>query len=263
MSSILSGFDSSNIAEDSHLLEFENNYELGDVVPEEEAEKVIDRKNKTLRKGEFILVREPSAKGYVYAIFEGHVVDTVLSYDAGDGSLSEAEAENVYKIKDYRSFGHEMKKSFKNASKRTPARVKWSKHKDIRIISGNHRKQFFHDATMQTNRSTYAYLLKHHAFSKDPVKFLNIAIVDEIVKNHVFNDYLALKALKIRVLHDDQLLQEFDRAADALEKIRHKYDRESNQKAKDLTLDQYQTAATVLKLFMHEVSRRGLEGKKG
>lgn len=261
MSSILNGFDSSQIAKDVQLLNLEDTYELGAVVPIEEAEKVINPKDKRLNKGEFVLVREPSAKGFIYAIFEGDD-DGGAFYDTGDGILIETNKEDVFKIRDYRSFETDVKKTrdlVEKGKKKKIPKIKWSSHRKIRIITEHQGSDVFRDSRVNENRSAYKYLLKRHAFSRDPLKFLKIEIVDEIVKNHVFNDFLALKALRIRVLHNTELLEEFDKAIDCLEAIRRQYENEDNPKAKDLSLERYQTAATILQLFMHEVSRRGLE----
>ena len=266
MSSILSGFDSSNIAQNEQLSELEKTYELGDVVPSEEAEKIIDRTDKKFRQGDFVLAFDISVNAYIYAVFEGDISGEGLGYDAGDGILTLTEEANLYKIKDYRSstFSSEtLEESPTHKHKNSHKTVSWSDKKSIRIIKdvkGNPYNEAIHDTKMRADTSTYKHLLKHNAFSKDTRKFLEIEIVKEIVKHHhTFTHELAFVALRIRVLHDDELINEFDKAISKLEAIEKKYRRETNQKAKEHTFEQCQASSTTLRLFLNEIIRRGLE----
>lgn len=263
MSSILSGFDSSNIAKDQLLFDLESTYELGDLIPARIAEKVIDRADKNFRKGDFVLVYVAEKGNYIYAVFEGDMEGEGLLYDIGDGQLTSVERDDLFKLKSDQQSKRKIKHKHSKKNPKSDETVSWSDKKNIRIIKnakGRPHIDLIHDHKMPTEKSSFKYLLKHKAIGMDTAKFIKVGIIREIVKHHkIFTHELALTALRIRVLHDDELIDEFDKAINELEVAIDLHNNETDEKAKDHTYEKCQNNSTTLKLFLNEIVRRGLE----
>jgi type II secretory ATPase GspE/PulE/Tfp pilus assembly ATPase PilB-like protein len=245
------------------LREFANKYQLGDKISEDDAKNVIDFNDKSFRKGEFVLIRDHS-KCYFYAVFEGEIKEKGICYDNGSGILTPVDIENVFKIKDYRAFENTF---IENSAEellcvKKAQTVKWSKEKRIRIVKDKPHFEFVHDIRLKEGASNFKHLLRNKAISEDRRKFLKIRIYNEIVKYHLlFTHDLALAALKIRVLHDDELIIKFEETIQKLEEIEKRYENEANPHAKDLTHEESENTSTMIKLFMNEIIRRGIENR--
>lgn len=261
MSSILKRTDSATIGINGPLFDFDNSYQVGDSVPDDVAEKVIEITQDTFRKGDLVLAKDGVANGYIYGIFENEV-DELVNLNIGKEPLLSINKSDVFRIKDQRSF--EDKKDIQDEDTPLPnkkRKIKWSERKYVRIVRNNDKnsRTIIQDTQLKASDSTYKYLLQQKAFSKDSTKFLKIAIISEIAKTYRFTSEIALAALKIKVLRDDDLIEEFDKAIQKLEVLETEFNGETNLQVRDLNLNQCEEANTVLRLFLNEIIKRGLE----
>lgn len=259
MSSILSGFDSSNIPQNNCLLDFDDNHDLGDLVSEDVARQVIDLLGGKFRKGDFVLVKNIHQGNYTYAIFEGNAEeDGFCFYGTGEEKMEVAEKSAVFKIKNYKTGGEPPQDDAIEfeSTKDEQRSVHWFDRKNIRLVEGS---KVSLNVEIPVQESTYKLLLRKHAFDKDVSKFLKIRIIDDIIKHHHFTNELAMMAFRIRVLHDDELIKEFDKAITKLEQLEEQYEKTSNTTKKKHTFERCQSAKTTLKLFLGEIIKRGLD----